>query len=180
MIRPIFSTQKNRVTVDFFTSSYRFSATLVINKGQLLTVLGDNMTSYLDLQDIYASRVSNPSEIFAVYPKGTVPKDEINFILLSDETQGTPSGQPHGPGPTLTIPVLMIIASFEIQGVLQWKGPLDPKKFLAPGGHKYLAVSQAIATHSYFPKTTFQGVVGLVNKSKVELLCFNQDSSAGA
>ena len=52
-----------RVTADFFTDSHRFSASVVVYKRHLVDVLGDRMTDFLDLVDVYVSLNNNPNEI---------------------------------------------------------------------------------------------------------------------
>lgn len=59
-----------RVTADFFTSSYRFSASIIVYKRRLVDVLGDRMTDYLDIVDVYISRINAPGDIIATYKRG--------------------------------------------------------------------------------------------------------------
>ena len=69
-LRPLSSTGK--VTADFFTGSYRLSATVLVYKRRLIDILGDRTTDYLDLVDIYISRINNPGNIVATYQKGSL------------------------------------------------------------------------------------------------------------
>ena len=76
-----------RVTADFFTDSHRFSASVVVYKRRLVDVLADQMTNFLDLVDVYVSRNNNPGEIVHTYQRGSLVKEEINFIVLPSEAQ---------------------------------------------------------------------------------------------
>ena len=79
------SVSPGRVTADFFTDSHRFSANVVVYKRRLIDVLADKMTNYLDLVDIYVSRNNNPGEIVGTYQRGSLGKEEINFVVLSSD-----------------------------------------------------------------------------------------------
>lgn len=165
-----------RVTADFFTSSYRFSASIVVYKRRLIDVLSDRMTDYLDMVDIYVSRINNPGSIVATYQKGSLVKDEITFILLPDEVEGTSRERFY----TLrdNIPVFVSVPSFEIHGQLQWgAAELDIKKILSLETQNFLPILRATATNSLLPKIAFQGPMALVNKTKVQVLCNDSDQT---
>ena len=159
-----------RVTADFFTSSYRFSASIIVYKRRLIDVLSDRMTDYLDMVDIYISRINNPGSIVATYQKGSLVKNEITFILLPDEVEGTSKERFY----TLrdNIPIFISVPSFEIHGQLQWgANELDIKKILSLETQNFLPVIDATASNSLLPEVAFQGPMALVNKTKVQVLC---------
>jgi hypothetical protein len=159
-----------RVTADFFTSSYRFSASVVVFKKRLVDVLSDRMTDYLDIVDVYISRINNPGDIVATYAKGSVVKNEITFILLPTETEGVPKERIFSTRDN--VPVFISVPSFEIYGQLQWSAKdFDIKKILAVETHNFLPIIEARAVNSLAPQITFQGPMILVNKTKVQLLC---------
>jgi hypothetical protein len=159
-----------RVTADFFTPSYRFSATVLVYKRRLIDVLTDRMTDYLDLVDIYVSRVNNPGDIVATYPKGSIVKQEIVFILLPDEVEGTSKERHFGTRDLFSI--FVTVPSFEIKGQLQWgSNDLDIKKLLAGEGNSFLPLLEVSAANSLFPQVVFQGPLALVNKAKIQVLC---------
>jgi hypothetical protein len=159
-----------RVTADFFTTSYRFSAGVLVYKRRLIDVLNDRLTDYLDLVDVYISRINNPGDIVATYPRGSLIKKELVFILLSDETEGA-SKERHF-GTRDHVPIFMTVPSFEIHGQFQWgSSDLDVRKLLAAEAQIFLPVLEAKAANSLLPQVTFQGPVALVNKAKIEVMC---------
>jgi hypothetical protein len=162
-----------RVTADFFTGSYRFSASVLVYKRRLADVLGDRMTDYLDLIDIYVSRINNPGEIVVTYSKGSLVKNEISFILLSDEAEGTTKERFYVPN-RVAMPIFVTLPSFEINGKFQWMGDLDIKKIMTTETQKFLPVLDATGTNAHFPKVNFQGPIALVNKTKIELLSIGE------
>lgn len=159
-----------RVTADFFTGSYRFSASVVVYNRRLVDVLSDPTTDYLDMVDIYISRINNPGDIVATYKSGTLIKEEINFILLASEAEGT-SKQRHYTG-RQNLPIFLSIPSFEIHGHIQW-GTQDweARKLLATDSQKFLPILDATASNSLFPDVTFQGPLALVNKTQIQVIC---------
>jgi hypothetical protein len=162
-----------RITADFFTGSYRFSATVLVYKRRLIDVLGDRMTDYLDLVDIYVSRINNPGEIVATYQKGALIKEEINFILLSDEAEGISKERFYVPN-RVSLSIFLTVPSFEIQGKFQWMGDVEVKKILTTETQKFLPILDATSSNSLIPKVNFQGPLALVNKAKIELLCIGE------
>ncbi|MEW5959698.1 MAG: hypothetical protein AB1801_18385 [Chloroflexota bacterium] len=168
------STSPGRVTADFFTDSHRFSASVVVYKRRLIDVLGDKMTDYLDLIDIYVSRNNNPGEIVGTYQRGSLIKDEINFIVLSSETQAISKQKFYTPN-RVSLPIFITVPFFEIRGKFQWMGDLDVKKILTTETQHFLPILDASAANPFFPQFNFQGPTALVNKSRVELLCITRD-----
>lgn len=162
-----------RVTADFFTGSYRFSASVLVYKRRLIDVLGDRMTDYLDLVDIYVSRINNPGEIVATYHKGSLVKEAINFILLPNENEGVSKERFYVPT-RVSLPIFLTVPSFEIQGKFQWMGDLDVKKIMTTETQKFLPILEVTSSNSLIPKVNFQGPLALVNKAKIELLCIGE------
>lgn len=162
-----------RVTADFFTGSYRFSASVLVYKRRLIDVLGDRMTDYLDLVDIYVSRINNPGEIVATYQKGSLIKEEINFILLPNESEGVSKERFYVPN-RVSLSIFLTVPSFEILGKFQWMGDLDVKKILTTETQKFLPILEVTSSNSLVPKVNFQGPLALVNKAKIELLCIGE------
>lgn len=159
-----------RVTADFFTNSYRFSAAIMVYKRRLIDVLSDRMTDYLDMVDIYVSRINNPGSIVATYQKGSLVKNEITFILLADELEATSKERFYSS--RNNIPVFISVPSFEIHGLLQWGvKDLDIKKILSLETQNFLPITNVTAANSLLPEVTFQGPIALVNKTKVQVLC---------
>lgn len=170
-MRPL--SDNTKATADFFTVSYRLSATVQTFKRRLVDVLSDRMTDYLDLTDVYVSRINKPGEIIGTYAKGSLVKEEINFILLSSEAESIPKERFYTPN-RKNRPFFTTVPSFEINGQFQWLGDVEVKKILATDTHKFLTVLNGTATNSMYPEVTFQGPAILVNKSKIEMLCIGE------
>ena len=162
-----------RVTADFFTDSYRFSANVLVYKRRLVDILSDRLTDYLDLMDVYISRINSPGDIVGTYQKGSLVKNEINLILLSSEADAISEERFYVPN-RVSLPIFITVPSFEIQGRFQWMGAFDMKKLMTTDTQKFFPVLTATATNAHFPKVTFEGPIILVNKVKVEVLCLGE------
>jgi len=159
-----------RVTADFFTASYRVSASVIVYTRRLIDVLTDPTTDYLDMVDIYISRINNPGDIIDTYEKGTLVKEEINFLLLATETEGTSKERHYSSRQSL--PIFLSIPSFEIHGKIRWgTKELQAKRILGPDAQHFLPILEATASNSLFPKVTFQGPLALINKTKIQVVC---------
>jgi hypothetical protein len=170
-LRPI---SNARATAEFFTGSYRLSATVQTYNRRLVDILGDQMTNFLDLTDVYISRINKPGEIIATYQKGSLIKNEINFILLPSEAQSV-SKERFYTHNRARLPIFTTVPSFEVEGQFQWLGDVDIKKILTTDTSKFLAVLNGTATNSFFPQVSFQGPAILVNKAKIEMLCIAEN-----
>jgi hypothetical protein len=168
-LRPLTS---GRVTADFFTGSYRLSASVLVYKRRLVDLLGDRTTDYLDLVDIYVSRINSPGNIVATYQRGSLVKHAINFILLSSEAESVSKDRFYTPN-RVSLPIFIAVPSFEVLGQFQWLGDLEVKKILATDVQTFLPIIEATARNAHFPEVTFQGPALLVNKAKVEVLCID-------
>lgn len=166
-IRPL---PTGRITADFFMDSYRLSASVLVYKRRLIDILGDRTTDYLDLVDIYVSRVNSPGNIVATYPKGSLVKQEINFILLSSLTESVSKDRFYTPN-RVARSIFITVPSFEITGRFQWLGDLEVKKIMATDVQKFLPVLNGTARNAHFPDVTYEGPAILVNKAKIEVLC---------
>jgi len=167
-LRPLSSAGK--VTADFFTGSYRLSATVLVFKRRLIDMLGDRTTDYLDLVDIYISRINSPGNIVATYQKGSLVKREISFIVLSSETESISKDKFYAPN-RVSVPVFVTVPSFEISGKFQWLGDLEVKKIMATDTQKFLPILEGTARNAHFPEVAFQGPAVLVNKDQIHVLC---------
>jgi hypothetical protein len=171
-LRPL---STGRVTADFFTGSYRLSASVLVYKRRLVDILGDRTTDYLDLVDIYVSRINSPGHIVAAYQRGSLVKQTINIILLSSEAESVSKDRFYTPN-RVSLPIFTTVPSFEIEGQFQWMGDLEVKKILAADVQNFLPILDATARNAHFPEVTFQGPALLVNKARIEILCIGDKS----
>ncbi len=167
VIRPISRTVAMS-TADFFTRSYRFSASIITNNRSIKDTLSDRQTDYLNLIDIYVSRINTPGEIASTYPRGVLVKEEINFIVISSDTEG--SQRTFVPG-QIFLPVFLTLPTFEIEGKFQWQGGLDAKRILATDMQQFLPILDATVRNAFLPEVYFESPMVLVNKTKIQIIC---------
>ena len=100
--------------------------------------------------DIYISRINNPGDIVATYQTGTLIKEEINFIMLPTEIEGT-SKERHFAN-RQSLPIFLSIPSFEIHGQIQWgTKTIEANRLLATDAQNFLPILSATASNSLFP-----------------------------
>ena len=82
--------------VDFFTRGYRISGHVSTRFDSVGDMLNDRLTSYLEIEDVYISRISSPGNIVATYAHAQLRKSNLLFAIvpgresLSRATRSTP------------------------------------------------------------------------------------------
>lgn len=173
IVRPLArSVEQKQITVDLFTGSYRFSAKIVVPQYSMVTILNDRSSNYLNLVDVYISRINAPGDIIATYQRGAILKDEVSFILLPNEMDGASSDN-QDPNTQINIPLFITLPLFEVEGNLQWRRDRDVKNILNVDSHRFFSVTQATIRNAFVPKIVFEATNVLINKSKLSILCFD-------
>jgi hypothetical protein len=161
------------IPIDFFTAGYRVSAHLATRAKSVADMLNDKLTSFLDLENVYISRINNPGDIVAAYGQAQLRKDNLAFAIvpvresLSRMTRSVSyfGRQRH--------PVWLAMPSFEIEGDLQATGvtSFDPESYLAKSTGEYLSVVKGVARATIWPEVTYSGEAFLVNRDLIDLFC---------
>ncbi len=157
------------LTADFFTSSHRFSASIVLQNRRLTDILNDRLTDFLHIKDVYVSRINNPGEILGTYKTATLLKPHITFVALPTEADGLSKEHKYNAFSKSTEEIFITLPSFEISGRLEIIGKLDLKAILTIGTTKFMPIFQGNAVNALYPSVAFSGPVLLVNKVAVEL-----------
>jgi hypothetical protein len=166
---------KNTITTDFVTVSYRISCRLAVPVGGLFALLIDPLNSYLELQDVYISRVNAPGTIVAHREQAALRKDSVLFCVLTRREDGDP---PKGTGFFLrpvSRPALMTLPSFEIRGQVEAEGRATPRDILVQTSNRYVPIYDATATYALNPAISFEGQLMLVNRDQLEALFMPED-----
>jgi hypothetical protein len=156
------------ITADFFTGSHRFSASVAVGNRRLSDVLNDRLSDYLQLRDIYVSRIHQPGEIVGTYRLASVVKRDITFVVLPTEQDGLSQEHKYNPFSRSMEDVFITLPSVEISGKLELLGKFDLKAILAVGTTTFMPLLNATAVNATYPDVRFAGPVTLVNKRSVE------------
>ena len=181
--------KEDQVTADFFTANFRITATAVVGQQRLVDVLSDQRTNYLDLIEIYVSRIDEPAKIVSTFPHGTLAKERIILVLLPVLVEGivreeqfftkTKKGQLQLSAPIQdTFSVFIALPSLNINGKLIWRRKLDTTMIMATQEKRFLPVFDVTVHNSQSPEINFKGPISLVNKAKVEILCADDSAEA--
>jgi len=157
------------LTADIFTSSHRFSASIPLYNRRLADILNDRLTDFLQVRNVYVSRINRPGEIVGTFKLATLLKTHINFVVLPTEADGLSKEHKYNAFSKSTEDVFITLPSFEIRGRLEIIGKFDLKAILTVGTTKFMPIFQGQVVNSFYPQVTFSGPVVLVNKAAVEL-----------
>jgi hypothetical protein len=165
------------IAVDFFTPGYRVSGHLSTRAKSVADMLNDRLTSFLDLEEVYISRINNPGEIVTTYARAQLRKDNLIFAIvpvresLSRMTRSVSyfGRQRH--------PIWIGMPSFEIEGDLQATGvtSFDPEAYLAKSTGEYLSVVNGLARATIWPQVTYGGEAFLINRDLIDLFCLGEE-----
>ena len=108
------------ITADFFTNTHRFSASVNVRNRRLTNVLNDRITDYLEVSNVYVSRINRPGDILGTYKFASLIKSHITFIVVASESDSFAQEHKYNSFVgRITESVYMSVASFEITG--RWK-----------------------------------------------------------
>ncbi len=161
--------RQSQLTADIFTSSHRFSAQVNIGNRRLADILNDRMTEFLNVENVYVSRINSPGDIVGRYAKASLQKRHITFVVLPTETDGLSKEHKYNAFSKSTEKVFITLPSFEIDGSLEIIGKFDLKAILAIGTTRFMPIFRGKAINAFFPEVQFGGPVILVNKEAVAL-----------
>lgn len=156
------------LTADFFTNTHRFSANVVVGNRRLADVLNDRMTDFLEVKDIYVSRLHRSGEILGVHKLAALTKKHITFIVIATEADALSQEYKYNPSTRSSEDVFLSVPPFEITGKLEIIGKFDLKAILAIGTTTFIPIFQGTAVNANHPDVSFSGPVILVNKVAVE------------
>lgn len=168
-----FTFSRNLISGEFFTMGSRISCRIDVPVGGLNSLLVDPLTSYLEIEDAYISRINTPGEIVAHYEMAAIRKDNILFILLPRIEEGSIPKGAGGFVRPVSKETLMVIPSFEIKGTVEIEPNASPRDLLIQSIGRFMPLLDATATVSLFPKISFGGKLILVNKERIETLCID-------
>lgn len=167
-----FAYSGNPISADFYTNGYRISCQVPTPAGGgLHALLMDPLNSYLEVEDAYISRITNPGEIVAHYDQAAMRKENILFIILTRREDGA---LPRSSGSYLESSersVFLTVPTFEIRGTIETDVKTVPRDILLQIAGRFVPVFEATAALADSPETGFAGRLILVNKERVDAFC---------
>ena len=156
------------LTADFFTNTHRFSASVAVAGRRLADVLNDRLTDFLEVRNVYISRLDKPGEILGVYKQAALIKKQITFMVIAAEADALSQEYKYNPLTRSMEDIFLSVPSFEISGKLEIVGKFDLKAILAIGTTTFIPLFQGSAIHTSYASVNFGGPVILVNKTAIE------------
>ena len=163
------------LAVDFFTRGYRVSGHISTRVKTVGDILDDRLLSYVELDNVYISRIINPGEIVAAYPLAQLHKSSLLFAITSSEQRLSKVARSISYFGRQSVPVWLALPTFEIEGKLQTAGlSFDLSMYLAKAPEDFMIVAEGVARVAARPEVTFGGEAFLVNKTRVDLFCWEE------
>jgi hypothetical protein len=155
--------------VDFFTRYHRISGSVDVHSRKLADQLEDRTTSFLELEDVYISRVQHPADIVVNHATSILRKESIHAAIVAREEDGLLRSDSYGSylGTHLQR-AYFIVSAFEIQGYLRLRSKRDLRSVLS-SGDLFVPVVDGHMRYSVRRDVEFTGVI-LVNRARVDAI----------
>jgi hypothetical protein len=164
------------LAAEFFTQEYRISGYIDNRFKTVGDILNDRLESYVELGQVYISRISQPGGIVATYGDAQLRKDNLMFAIVPANERLSKVGRATSYFGTQLRRVWLALPTFEIEGGFQVTGlSLDWKAYLAKGVSDYVPLVEATARVTVWPEITFSGEAFLVNRAHIDLFCMEDE-----
>jgi hypothetical protein len=161
--------------VDFFTRGYRISGYIDTRVKTVGDILNDQLTSYLELSNVYISRASAPGQIVVTYEIAQLRKDGLLFVIVPVEESRSKVGRSVSYFGKQRYQAWLALPTFEIDGHFLVTGRSgDFYAYLAKGVDAYIPILNGVARVTALPDITFGGEAFLVNRSAIDLFCLGE------
>jgi hypothetical protein len=172
------SYRKGYLTAEFLSEDYRLSGEVSLRQGALLDMLNDAMTSFIRLENVYASPIVDPATIKGHYPIGQVRKDNLTMVVVaSQEDAQTRRPLNWAQGTHVVFSVFITVPGFEIQGGLKIESAVDIERMFIYGSERFIVVYNATATVTTNPLIQFTGGAILLNRDQLGIFCIERSAS---
>ena len=159
-----------QVSGDFFTQTYRLTGSLGVGVAGLAGVLNDSSRTFATLENAYLSRIQEPGNILAHYNAIRIAKVSLEFIALARRNVSASTTRP-GLTRVAHHNVLVVTRAFEIRGILEQAGKLDPEAVLLDGNPRFFPIFGGTASLCSQPQIQFSSEAVLINRLRVDLFC---------
>lgn len=160
------------LTADFLLESDRVSGQVNVRARPLADQLDDATTSFLELEDVYLSPITHPSELSQSFAAATLRKSGIHLAVLARFEDGLSRHKAYG-SYLGNIPhdVLLITSRYQVRGRVVLPPKTQLQTVIAAEATRFLLVSEATATLTDHPEISFSGGAMLVNIDQVIAFC---------
>jgi hypothetical protein len=168
------SLRKVPVTADFLAEGHRFSAEVILRAGPLIDMLNDATTSYLRVEHVYISPITDPAALTASHTAGQIRKDNLSIVITTPDQAISRRPGAYTQGGQVTFDTFMTVPGFEIRGGIRLELAVDVERLFIYGSERFVAVFDATATATTNPSVQFTGGAILVNRSQIGIFCMDK------
>jgi hypothetical protein len=151
--------------VDFFTSSHRISGQVQTGTKPLCDVLNDGSQSFLQVFNVYVSRLDEPAAIGAYTPMAYLSKENMSFVIVSAREVRAPD---QGRFTAHDYDALLTLPGVEVRGRFAGPHRLDLRTFSPAALDAFVTLREASVQLLDLPDVTFNGEAVLVNRARLE------------
>ena len=164
--------RRKSMPVDFFSKNHRFSANVDVRKYNVIDLLNNSLTDYIEVTDLYVSRINQPGDIVDTCQTAALTKENIAFAIIPNESDALTPEHRYSFSRAQTAQVKLSVADFEIKGELEITCKPELHAILTTGTNNFMSVFSSTATHSGHQDLQLQGSAILVNKSVINYFGF--------
>jgi hypothetical protein len=158
------------VAGEFLTRTYRISGEVELGGTPLLDQLNDHQAFFIALHRMFISPLLDPARLVGNFLLGNVRKDNIGLAVLTQARDGLPHREGQYVGRDYARrDVLMVVAGFEVQGVLTLHPTVNLHHFIRTTPEHFVPLFDATATVASRGEIVFQGGAILVNRNWIEV-----------
>ena len=159
--------RRKSIPVDFFTKNHRFSANVDISALNVIDSLNNAMTDFLEVKDLYVSRINQSGEIVDTCQTAALAKANIAFAIIPNEHDALTHDHRYHFSKAKTADVKLSVAGFEIQGELEITCKPELNAILTMGTNNFMSIFSGQAVHCSHRDLHLEGSAILVNKSAI-------------
>jgi hypothetical protein len=169
--------RKGYLSAEFLSQDYRLSGEVSLRQGVLIDILNDAMTSYIRLENVYASPITEPATLKGHYPVGQVRKENLSMVVLANQEDAqSRRPAPWTQGGHVVFSVFITVPGFEIHGGLKIESAVDIERMFIYGSERFVVVYNATATVTTSPAIQFTGGAILVNRDQLGVFCMERSA----
>ena len=156
---------KRNATLDVITSSHRFNGEYNLPGTGVLGVLGDTLTTFIELRQAKMGRLQTADNLSQQAPVIRVIKHQIAAICLNRREDMGQITAARAYARVIKYPLRVSTQLFELEGTFEWAGMFDLSVMMATQGSDFIPLFDASLGGVIFPNLLIQAPVIIFNRS---------------
>jgi hypothetical protein len=137
---------QRKTFVMLMTASHRSVGHIVTAGHRLHDIINNKLSSCLTVYDVEVFRPQGPETPIAQFCEVTIPKGQINLILLQEQMHEAPTNRLYRYVQKNVYQTFLTVSGYEVQGRLHFTSLQKPELFLSDTSTSSIPISQATVT----------------------------------